>query len=415
MSSSPLPSTTDYIAATRSSCLEVSTALNLLPDIPSIDAFLLSLDHATFSRLCTQHGLSFPLRFPTPTAEINFLSILALLNAFSAYRGAFHRATGMGAYQNVVRLLMGMYISSEEDGVVGAKGLTSEGMVEVGEGRVVELLGVSVHEEREHETLKGVVVGVRGGEMLQVVRLIVDTLQGVGRKLVEKNFSSLGAYVVQLLQQTKSKNLTDQEATNYLVQQLATTLPEFRDTHHLPTTNQNVYLFKRIFFLLHSLHLKFPNHHHPSSLHIPNTTPYLPMFVDNVLPTLCVYHHLLSPPPTLPRNMQTLHNWITQNHHHHHLTELTRTNHDHTDQTIVVEGPQLTVDETYAVRAATLNVGRVVVERAKVLAEEGGGVGGREWLAGLNEVDLDGYLWAVAKDDATLRKVPRFRFASVHF
>ncbi|CDS01902.1 hypothetical protein, partial [Sporisorium scitamineum] len=111
MSSSPLPSTTDYIAATRSSCLEVSTALNLLPDIPSIDAFLLSLDHATFSRLCTQHGLSFPLRFPTPTAEINFLSILALLNAFSAYRGAFHRATGMGAYQNVVRLLMGMYIS----------------------------------------------------------------------------------------------------------------------------------------------------------------------------------------------------------------------------------------------------------------------------------------------------------------
>ncbi|SJX64660.1 uncharacterized protein SRS1_15476 [Sporisorium reilianum f. sp. reilianum] len=404
MSASPLPSTPNYIAETRQSCHDLSITLGLTPNLAAIDVFLLSLDQTTFDRLRTQHGLAFPLRFPTPTAEINFLALLALLNAFSGYRAAFHKATGIGAYQNVVRLMMGLYISSgEEDRVVGASALTANGMVALTEAKVVELLGVSVHEEREHETLKGVTVGVRGGDMLDAVQLILRTLQNVGKALLAAGHPSLGAYLVHLLQDTKSRNLTDEQAADHLVQQLATTFAEFRDTHHLPGPNKDVFLFKRIFFLLHSLHLKFGAR---EDFHIPDTMRVLPMFVDNVLPTMCVWFELLSVPATAPAGMETLYDWMASAHQH---GDLDRAKLEGMQKN--TEGPKLTVDEAYAVRAATLNVGSVVVDRARVLAKEQG----RGWLEQLNEVDLDGYLWAVAKDDAALRKVPRFRFDTVHF
>ncbi|EST08833.1 Protein of unknown function DUF2419 [Kalmanozyma brasiliensis GHG001] len=402
-SQSPLPSGSDFVSATRTSCSTLSSTLGLTPNTAGIDAFLRTLSAPTFERLKTQHGLTFPLRFPTPLAELNFLSLLSLLNAYSGYRVAFHTQTGSGAYQNIVRLMMGLYISGGEDKVVGSKALTSRGMVELTEAKIVELLGVSVHEEREHETLKGVTVGVRGGDMLDCVQMILSTLQGVGKTLLEQEHASLGSYIASLLTQVKTNNLGDADATSFLVKSIAETLPEFCDTHTLAPSGEEVYLFKRIFFLLHSLRLRFADH---PEWGVQDTTETLPMFVDNVLPTLCVWFHLLSVPHTAPEGMETLFHWVRTQHVD---GELTREKLEGMQKNVA--GPKLSADETYAIRAATLNVGRVVVERAKELAKEEG----REWLEGLNEVDLDGYLWAVAKDDELLRKVPRLVFASIHF
>ncbi|SPO30664.1 uncharacterized protein UTRI_05281 [Ustilago trichophora] len=408
ISNNPLPATEEYIKATRESCLSLSKSLGLTPNLPSIDAFLRNLDQTTFEKLKTQHGLTFPLRFPTPTAEINFLSILALLNAFSGYRTAFHKATGMGAYQNVLRLMIGLYISGSdagEDRLVGSSALTAKGMAGLTEAKVVELLGVSIHEEKEHDKLPGVTVGVRGGEMFDCVQLILSTINNVGKALLEKNVPSLGAYVVQLLEETKAKQLNDEEATDYLVKRIAETFPEFRDTHTLSSEQGDVYLFKRIFFLLHSLHLRFGNR---EEFAVPNTYKTLPMFVDNVLPTLCVWYNFLTIPTSPHQGMETLLNWVKRA---HCSLDLPRSKLNSLENNIA--GPKLNADETYAIRAATLNVGRVVVERAKQLAKEKDK--SLEWLDELNEVDLDGYLWAVAKDDDELRKVPRLVFGSIHF
>ncbi len=94
----------------------------------------------------------FPITFPHPTGEVNFLAILALLNAYSGYRTTFHKATELGAYQNIIRLMIGLYISGNGDGgedrVVGSPALTSKGMASLTEAKVVELMGVSVHEEK---------------------------------------------------------------------------------------------------------------------------------------------------------------------------------------------------------------------------------------------------------------------------
>ena len=71
----------------------------------------------------------------------------------------------------------------------------------------------------------------------------------------------------------------------------------------------------------------------------------------------------------------------------------------------VVEGPTLTHEDAYRVRAAALDAGTVVVEEAKKLAEAEPERYG--WMREMTEADLDGYLWRVGKDDAALRKVPR--------
>ena len=203
--SSPLPHDDRYVEATRQSCQDLARSLGLTPDLAAVDAFLRTLDRDTFERLRTQHGLSFPLRFPTPTAEVNFLAVLALLNALSGYRAAFHKATGLGAYQNMVRLMSGLYISGSSDGaedrLVGSPALTAKGMATLAEAKVVELLGASVHEERPHESLPGVTVGIKGGEMNEAVQMIHNAITGVGNKLLQLNQPSLGSFIVHLLQQ----------------------------------------------------------------------------------------------------------------------------------------------------------------------------------------------------------------------
>lgn len=407
---SPLPHDDRYVEATRQSCQDLARSLGLTPDLAAVDAFLHTLDRDTFERLRTQHGLSFPLRFPTPTAEVNFLAVLALLNAFSGYRAAFHKATGLGAYQNMVRLMIGLYISGSSDGaedrLVGSPALTAKGMATLAEAKVVELLGVSVHEERPHESLPGVTVGIKGGEMNEAVQMIHNAITGVGNKLLQLNQPSLGSFIVHLLQQAHQKDLDNGAATDYLVKSIAETFPEFRDTHTvvLKQASKDVYLFKRIFFLLHSLHLRFPAH---QDWRVPNTYTTLPMFVDNVLPTLCVWFHLFHTSSPPPAGMNTLVDWLNSEHSN---ANLPRSKLETSDK--IVNGPKLSIDETYAVRAATLHLGQIITERAKQLANEQEALA---WLAHINEVDLDGYLWALAKDDKDLRKVPRLVFPSIHF
>lgn len=406
-SSSPLPRNGAYIAATRQSCASISTSLGLTPNAASIDRFLRTLDQATYNRLRTQHGLAFPLRFATPTAEINFIAILSLLNALSGYRTAFHKATGAGAYQNIVRLMIGLYISGgDEDRQVGSANLTAKGMRTMTEAKIVELLGVSVHEERPHDSLPGVTVGIKGGEMNDAVQLILTAMQNVGRKLTDLGVDSMGAYLEGLMAEAKQKH-DEVQVTDYLVAQIAQTFPEFCDTHTFsPNTGaagQEVYIFKRIFFLLHALYLRFGD---KPEYGLPNTYT-LPMFVDNVLPTLCVWLDLISTPDSPSPGMETLVHWIATANCN---ADLNREKLD--DLTANQPGPGLTKDETYAVRAATLNVATHVVARAHALAQQDPALA---WLAALNEVDLDGYLWSLAKDDPALRKVPRLVFPSIHF
>lgn len=114
------------------------------------------------------------------------------------------------------------------------------------------------------------------------------------------------------------------------------------------------------------------------------------MFVDNVLPTMCLHLGLID---TIGSKFETLSQWgkTIQQHQEEKCAE-------------VKGGPSMTAEEAYYVRAATLDAASIVVDRIQEVARRDSKL---EWLLKINEVDLDGYLWSVAKDDPSLRRVPR--------
>lgn len=115
------------------------------------------------------------------------------------------------------------------------------------------------------------------------------------------------------------------------------------------------------------------------------------MFVDNVLPTMCVHLGLLD---LSQCSEEALVQWGQ--------TSTVQKNNKHVG---VIQGPILTISQAYIVRAAALDAGVKVVQRARDLAVQQ--PERFAWLHNFNEVDLDGYLWSVAKDDPELRSVPR--------
>ncbi|KAJ9123039.1 hypothetical protein QFC22_001228 [Naganishia vaughanmartiniae] len=183
---------------------------------------------------------------------------------------------------------------------------------------------------------------------------------------------------------------------------IVTLIPGFRDMSTVLDPPEPVYIFKKVFFLLFALHQRLPararSNPNEKIPQVPDSH-VLPMFVDNVLPTMCVHLGFID---LSECSVPALRAWGAA------ATAATGQATSETDgaKKKIREGPSLTAEEAYIVRAAALDAGRIAVERAHALAAASDGAG-LSWLADMTEADLDGYLWSVAKDDPELRKVPR--------
>lgn len=135
-------------------------------------------------------------------------------------------------------------------------------------------------------------------------------------------------------------------------------IPAFADAYLIDGT-QPVYLYKKAFFLLEAFARRLSAAGAPS-------TACLPMFVDNVLPTVLVHARVLDLSSASP----ALRKWGADP--------------DAKGEEKNQPGPQLRKEDAYAVRAAALDAGTQMVKRAKELAEEEG----RGWMASMTEADL---------------------------
>lgn len=70
-----------------------------------------------------------------------------------------------------------------------------------------------------------------------------------------------------------------------------------------------------------------------------------------------------------------------------------------------VEGPILTVDESYILRAAAIDACELIVEAAH---SEDFQTADLEWMKEVTLPGLDMWLWSVAKDRADYRRLERF-------
>jgi len=77
-----------------------------------------------------------------------------------------------------------------------------------------------------------------------------------------------------------------------------------------------------------------------------------------------------------------------------------------TKKTPPEEGPALTHEEAYVLRAAAIDACELIVEGAKTIELDDKAK--QEWLGKITLPELDGWLWAVAKDRKDYRSLQRF-------
>ena len=164
-----------------------------------------------------------------------------------------------------------------------------------------------------------------------------------------------------------------------------------------------IYVFKKALLMIHLVNLRFSSS--PHDFVVPDTS-QLPVFSDNVVPTILVHlgiidlssaalgldkvfpdvdaDALLQPVASAERAMQG----------------------------VPMEGPVVTSEQSYALRAAAIYACEVVVSTARRLT-----ITDRNllWVNSMTLPELDGWLWAGAKDRADYRRLGRFSLIGTGF
>ena len=77
-------------------------------------------------------------------------------------------------------------------------------MQTLSEAKIAELLGVSLHTERQHESIRGVTIGQVGGPGWELVQLLKTLLDETGKVLVDRGYPNLGSFVAEALKEGAS-------------------------------------------------------------------------------------------------------------------------------------------------------------------------------------------------------------------
>ncbi|KAI8975897.1 hypothetical protein BD414DRAFT_497252 [Trametes punicea] len=407
MSTVPFPPSEEYLKAIRESSRAARERAKISVTQESIKRFLLSAAFTTtFAQLRTSHGMTMPLNFPSITSELNVLSTLSLLNFASGYRVPLHQATGRGAFDNVRAFVFAAFISSS----MGAGDyFSARGMQSITETTVADLMRVTdvVHVERPHETIKGLTVGELGGPIWEVVQLIAKTLRETGDALVRGGYPDLGSFVLEALKEGEKAKKAGKDEAEVALERLVRGIPAFQDM--AVVYEQPVYCFKKALLTLHSIALRFEGSQSP--VPVPRTS-HLPIFADNVVPSLLIHLGVIDlsnadpslglpalfPDAQSPGRIQALLAAAAEP-----VDPATAKK----DKEVPKEGPLLSVEQAFVLRAAAIDACELIVETARTLGADEAGEG-LQWLTELTLPELDAWIWAVAKDRPDYRKLERF-------
>jgi hypothetical protein len=146
-----------------------------------------------------------------------------------------------------------------------------------------------------------------------------------------------------------------------------------------------VYIYKKAFFLLFALYQRLDPRSPVagSDKSAQRTVPSahaLPMFIDNVLCTMLVHLGIVD---LSSCTVETLSRWNTS------ANEFRSSVKDKTQEELDgipkhVDGPRVTAQEAYTVRAAALDAGKVILERVREIE----GREGYGWLGTVDEADI---------------------------
>ena len=154
--------------------------------------------------------------------------------------------------------------------------------------------------------------------------------------------------------------------------------------------------------MVHLVNLRFSSS--PHDFAVPDTS-QLPVFSDNVLPSILINLGIIDlssatlgldklfPDVDADALLQPVASTVTT-------------------KEIPKGGPVLTSDQSYALRAAAIHACEVAVDTARGLAITDKNV---LWVNSITLPELDGWLWAGAKDRADYRRLGRFSLTNTEF
>ncbi|KII92230.1 hypothetical protein PLICRDRAFT_465749, partial [Plicaturopsis crispa FD-325 SS-3] len=337
----------------------------------SISRLLLSPAFSSYPQHASApaRNVRLPLNFSSPLAELNVLSLIALLEGVAQGHN-LERDTGRSAHDHARALVFSLYISSHgDDGDL----LSTEGLCTLTAQTVASLLGLSLHIERPHESIPGVVVGELGGPAHDFATRIAGVVNETGNVLKGGGYPHLGAFVVESLKKGRAAPEND---VGVVLNQLAGAIPAFRDMALVD--GQPIYCFQSALALLHTLHERFP----------PPSSPFPIPDMDAV--TAPVF-----PPPALLVQLGV----IDVSNASHGLSGLFPSPEDATDKDGPHAGePELTTEQAYIMRAAAVDACNILVDAARTLQLPAAG----EWV---RDVTLEGLeRWLLSTDAVAVGK-----------
>ncbi|KAF7362058.1 NAD+ kinase [Mycena venus] len=237
--------------------------------------------------------------------------------------------------------------------------------------------------------------GSWGGPMYDLVKLVTRVLNETGGILVNMGYPDLGMFVLEALKEGKNaisdgNNHADVEI---ILERLVRAFPAFHDM--AVVDGQRIFCFKKALFLIHAVSVRFGSAH-PPPFPVPSTS-HLPVFADNVLPSLLVHLGVIdiSGSP----NLSTLfpHAGAPEQ-----LAPLLATATPGTGdpKTLPKDGPVLSTNQAYTLRAAAIDACELITDVAHELNDPS-----LEWLRDIQLPTLDMWIWAVAKDRSDYRKL----------
>ncbi|GAA5963447.1 hypothetical protein JCM3765_003075 [Sporobolomyces pararoseus] len=349
MSNMSLPPPSSIFSSIRSSCETVSLPLNF----EAIDEFIQSVSQSQWIKLSKNHGVRLPLKFDSSLQELNLLATLGLLNFLSGYRKPLHRLISRGAYSTILSLVLSSYLSSSSD---DDSILTTKGMKLISISKLSELTQIKTHKESSHPTLGSFVqIGTKDEEAFEILELLEKVLNETGEVLESLDKNCLGEWFRDELCRLNGDSAA-------MIHSMATTFSSFKDVHLIKDGNgggeQPVYLFKKALWTLNAIHSRF---HQEGGLDFPvpkGVNENFPIFADNVLPSMLIHFKILPNPST-------------------------------SSTSTMVVSPTI-------LRASTIYACQKIVERAHELSQQARPQD--EWLKNWKEIELDGYLWSLAKE-----------------
>ncbi|ORE04228.1 hypothetical protein BCV72DRAFT_278042 [Rhizopus microsporus var. microsporus] len=262
--------TGNFVEAVRTSCRALTEKSDKVKiSKQGIDRFLSELDKKQYDELSYDSSVILPLKFSTMEEELNFISVINLLNFGSGYRLELHKYAGRGAFDTIRYGVMAMHI--------GGIPMDAKTFSEIDIFKVSEIFQFPIDKEVRHETLDFVTMS-QPTPLKPLAVGITSTLNTTGKYLQDHRYKSLAHFILDHAKKQPKDAL-------YLVEALVRAFPALHD--HYVFGDDKVYLFKKAQIMVY--HLWFLLRHQVPDLFDFTNIDSLTVFADNVVPTMLIH------------------------------------------------------------------------------------------------------------------------------